>query len=63
MIVVVVILFSRSIDHDAHTFVVHYNTYNSDATLGIDEILPLGEWKARISKKTGNIYKKTQKNT
>lgn len=38
-----IILFSRSIDHDAHTFVVHYNTYNSDATLHIDGVLPLGE--------------------
>ena len=37
------ILFSRSIDHDAHTFVVHYDTYNSDATLHIDGVLPLGE--------------------
>lgn len=32
----------QSIDHDAHTFVVHYNTYNnSDATLGLDGIFPL----------------------
>lgn len=37
------IFFSRSIDHDAHTFVVHYDTYNSDATLHIDGVLPLGE--------------------
>lgn len=35
--------FSRSIDHDAHMFVVHYDTYNSDATLHIDGVLPLGE--------------------
>ncbi|KAJ7334369.1 hypothetical protein OS493_014680 [Desmophyllum pertusum] len=33
----------QSIDHDAHTFVIHYDTYNSDATLGIDEILPLDQ--------------------
>jgi len=33
----------QSIDHDAHTFVIHYNTYNSDATLGLDEILPLDQ--------------------
>ena len=37
------ILLSRSIDHDAHTFVVRYDTYNSDATLHIDGVLPLGE--------------------
>lgn len=33
----------RSIDHDSHTFVVHYDTYNSDATLSLDGILPLGK--------------------
>ncbi|XP_078366320.1 zinc finger CCCH-type with G patch domain-containing protein-like [Oculina patagonica] len=33
----------QSIDHDAHSFVVHYDTYNSDATLGIDEVLPLDQ--------------------
>ena len=37
------LLLSRSIDHDAHMFVVHYDTYNSDATLHIDGVLPLGE--------------------
>lgn len=45
-------IFFRSIDHEAHTFVVHYDTYNSDATLSITEVLPLGEWKTTISRKT-----------
>jgi len=34
----------RSIDHDNHTFVVHYDTYNSDATLSLDAVLPLGKY-------------------
>ncbi|XP_068695320.1 zinc finger CCCH-type with G patch domain-containing protein-like [Montipora foliosa] len=33
----------QSIDQDSHSFVVHYNTYNSDATLGLDGILPLDQ--------------------
>ena len=34
----------RSFDHDDHTFVVHYDTYNSDATLSLDAVLPLGKY-------------------
>ena len=34
----------RLIDHDNHTFVVHYETYNSDATLSLDAVLPLGKY-------------------
>ena len=34
----------RSFDHDNHTFVVHYDTYNSDATLSLDAVLPLGKY-------------------
>lgn len=33
----------QSIDHDAHAFVVHYDTYNSVATLHIDGVLPLDQ--------------------
>lgn len=33
----------QSIDQEAHTFVVHYDTYNSGATLGITEVLPLDQ--------------------
>ena len=34
----------RSFDHGDHTFVVHYDTYNSDATLSLDAVLPLGKY-------------------
>ena len=54
------ILFSRSIDHDAHTFVVHYDTYNSDATLHIDGVLPLGELEKNVKQYELTIYHNTQ---
>lgn len=41
------ILFDRSVDEDHHQFVVHYDTYNTDATLGLDSIFPLGKLKSR----------------
>ena len=43
LLLLLLLQFFRSIDYEAHTFVVHYDTYNSDATVGITEILPLGE--------------------
>ncbi|EDO38903.1 predicted protein [Nematostella vectensis] len=32
----------KSIKHESHEFLIHYETYNTDATLPLDDIYPLG---------------------
>lgn len=45
----------QSFDHDDHTFVVHYDTYNSDATLSLDAVLPLDQQDAENVSDSENV--------